>query len=458
MVSFKRIPNICITTYISVFLTFTSLVSAVPLTVGDKDSTCAAAKVVADGIWNYYEGLKYGGVVGMFAPPNYWWNAGEAFGGLVDYYTFCDPNNDTLKDLIFNGMYHQAGENYNYVPSNQSMTEGNDDQGVWGMGIMQAAERNFTNPEDHSWISLTQAIFNTMNARWDTSHCNGGLRWQIFTWNSGYNYKNSIANGCLFHLAARLARYTGNSTVYLDVAEKVWDWMDEVGFLTEEDNGNFRIFDGANVETNCTDVTQLRWSYTYGIFMAGCAYLYNFTGDTKWQTRANEIVEASLSYFFQNKIMTETTCAPFNKCNNDQRSFRSLFARCLGLTTLLMPETESVIAPYLEASSAAAAQSCSGGSDGVTCGENWAANGWDGVYGLGEQTSALEVLMSLIVQEPLSVKTGGSNKTDFDAGTKAKDAINKNEIVVTGKDRAGAAVLTAVVLAVILGGAIWMIF
>ena len=21
----------------------------------------------------------------MFAPPNYWWNAGEAFGGLVDF-------------------------------------------------------------------------------------------------------------------------------------------------------------------------------------------------------------------------------------------------------------------------------------------------------------------------------------------------------------------------------------
>ncbi|RLV93659.1 Mannan endo-16-alpha-mannosidase DFG5 [Spathaspora sp. JA1] len=455
MVSLNRIP---ISSLLTCVLTFTWFVSAVPLDINSQDSVCAAAKYVADGIWNYYEGLRPGGVVGMFAQPNYWWNAGEAFGGLIDYYTFCDPKNQTLESLIFDGMYHQAGENFNYVPSNQSMTEGNDDQGVWGMAIIQAAERNFTEPSAHSWISLTQAIFNTMNARWDTTHCGGGLRWQIFTWNSGYNYKNSIANGCLFHLAARLAKYTGNGSVYVEVAEKVWQWMDDVGFFIEEDNGNFRIFDGANVETNCTDVTQLRWSYTYGIFMAGCAYLYNYTGDTKWQTRTLEIMEASLDYFFINEIMLERTCAPSGKCNNDQRSFRSLFSRCLGLTMLVMPETESKIRPYLEASAQGAAASCSGGSDGVTCGEDWSLGHWDGVYGLGEQTSALEVIMSLIVKNPLSVQTGASNATNYQAGTNAQDTINKNEIVVSTKDKAGAAILTAVVLAIILGGAIWMIF
>ena len=76
-------------------------------------------------------------------------------------------------------MYHQAGENYNYIPSNQSMTEGNDDQGVWGMAIMEAVERNFTEPESHSWLEMVQAVFNTMNARWDADNCGGGLRWQI---------------------------------------------------------------------------------------------------------------------------------------------------------------------------------------------------------------------------------------------------------------------------------------
>ncbi|KAI5957498.1 DFG5 [Candida theae] len=442
----------------TVLLTCTAFVYSVELNIDDKDSICAAAKIVSDGMWNYYEGFKPGGTVGMFASPNYWWNAGEAFGGFVDYFTYCDSDNKTLEKWIYDGMYHQAGENYNYIPSNQSLTEGNDDQGVWGMAIMEAVERNFTDPQSHSWLEMAQAIFNTMNARWDTAHCGGGLRWQIFTWNSGYNYKNAISNGCLFHMAARLARYTGNESAYVPTAERVWDWMESINFLTEETNGNLRIYDGAEVEENCTSVTDLRWSYTYGVFMSGCAYLYNVTGDETWKTRSYEVVEAAINYFFENKIMLEKTCQPSGNCNNDQRSFRCLFSRCLGLTMKLIPEFENEIRPSLEASAKGAAQSCSGGSDGVTCGEDWSANGWDNKYGLGEQMSALEVMLALIVEEPLSVKTGGTNRSNFAAGTDTEDTENKNKLKIQGKDRAGAGVLTAIVLLILLGGGIWMIF
>ena len=78
--------------------------------------------------------------------------------------------------------------------------------------------------------------------------------------------------------------------------------MEDVGFLTEEDNGDVRIYDGAKITNNCSSVTDLRWSYTYGVFMAGCAYLYNFTGDDVWLTRTNEIVQASLSYFLPTRL------------------------------------------------------------------------------------------------------------------------------------------------------------
>lgn len=183
-------------------------------------------------------------------------------------------------------MFRQAGENYDYVPSNQSMTEGNDDQCVWRMAIIEAVERNFTDPESCSRLELSQAIFNTMNARCDTAHCGGGLRWQIFTWNAGYNYKSSISNGCLFHLAARLVRYTGNATVYVDVAERVWDWMEEIGFIYYE-NSLITLFDGANVHTGCTDIVKLKWSYSYCISLSGCAYMYDFTNNEKWRIRAN---------------------------------------------------------------------------------------------------------------------------------------------------------------------------
>ncbi|GEQ71159.1 hypothetical protein JCM33374_g4840 [Metschnikowia sp. JCM 33374] len=428
------------------------------LDVTSDSSICAAAQQIVQGEMNYYLGLQYGGTIGMFTPPYYWWHAGEVFGGWVDYWAFCAKDNATFTKILYDAMYEQRGANNNYMPSNQSMTEGNDDQGVWGMAIMQAVERNFTNPADHSWLYMIQATFNSMSNRWDTTTCNGGLRWQIFTWNNGYNYKNSIANGCLFHLAARLYRYTGEQ-LYYDVAEKVYDWMWNVGFFVQNADG-FIIYDGATDTDNCTDLTIHKWSYTYGIFMAGSAYLYNATGDAKWKTATTQIVEVS-SYFFNNSIMTETTCATSNQCNNDQRSFRSLFSRCLSMTAVLVPDTyNQIVNKWLIPSAKAAAQSCSGGSDKVTCGENWSINGWDEKYGLGEQMSALECIMSPITTQHdlLTPSTGGSAEGgDVAAGNNTKISTNTNEFTVTTADRAGAAVVTVVVLGTILGGSVWML-
>ncbi|CAN3364974.1 mannan endo-1,6-alpha-mannosidase Dfg5p [Diutina catenulata] len=454
----------------TVILYALTLVTAMDLDVQSKDSVCKAAKLVQDGMWNYYDGFKYGGVVGMFT-GYYWWSAGEAFGGILDYYVWCDPNNDTLHDILYDAMWHQRGENYDYIPSNQSMTEGNDDQGVWGLAIMEAVERNFTDPEERSWLAMAQAIFNTMNARWDDEHCGGGLRWQIFTWNSGYNYKNSISNGCLFHIGARLARYLGKdsnmTSNYTKACERVWNWMEAVGFMNMDVNDtgkNHSIYDGANIDNNCSheDTTHLQWSYTYGIFMSGCAYLWNLTEDEIWKERANVIREAGIRYFTDRQgYMSEMTCAPSKRCNNDQRSFRSLWSRSLQLTSVLIPETYDDIRTYIEKSATGAIASCNGGSDGITCGMDWSKGTWDGVYGLGEQMCALEVTLALLAREvppPLSVKTGGTSKSEPEAGLNTVDYTNQNALDIKGKDKAGAGVVTAIVLAILLGASIWMLF
>lgn len=431
---------------------------AVLLDTTSDESICEAVWEIIVGEFNYYEGIKYGGTVGMFSSPYYWWNAGEAFGGWVDYWAFCASDNDTFTEMLQDAMYHQAGSDYNYMPSNQSMTEGNDDQGVWAMAIMQAVERNFTNTGDHTWLYMTQAIFNVMKNRWDDTTCGGGLRWQIFTWNSGYNYKNSISNGCLFHLAARLYRFTGED-IYLETAEKVWNWMWDVGFMSTKDD--FVIYDGADDTENCTDLTMHKWSYTYGVYMSGCAYLYNASGNDTWLDGALDIITAS-SYFFNNSIMTETTCALSSSCNNDQRSFRSLFARTLGLTASLMPQfRDKIYDDWLLPSAKAAAASCSGGSDYITCGENWSVDGWDKMYGLGEQMSAAETIMSLITVDnaPLTPATGALDSgSDVEAGNLTSTSTNANSLNITTKDKAGAAVLTAVVLGSLLGGSVWMLF
>lgn len=130
---------------------------------------------------------------------------------MVDYWYY--TGDTTYVAEVKEAIIWQAGDDYDFMPTNQTKSEGNDDQGFWGMAAMTAAEANFSNPDTGipGWVAMAQAVFNLMATRWDDTTCGGGLRWQIFTFNTGYTYKNSIANGCFFNIAARLARYTGNT-------------------------------------------------------------------------------------------------------------------------------------------------------------------------------------------------------------------------------------------------------
>ena len=138
---------------------------------------------------------------------------------------------------------------------------------------MSAAELNFPAPPGKapSWLALAQAVFNLQANRWDTQHCGGGLRWQIFSFNNGYNYKNTISNGAFFQLAARLARYTGNQT-YADWAEKSYDWISTTPLITSD----YIIYDGAQIDVNCTVANKLQWTYNIGTYLMGAANMYNY--------------------------------------------------------------------------------------------------------------------------------------------------------------------------------------
>ena len=138
---------------------------------------------------------------------------------------------------------------------------------------MDAAELAFPNPPstDPSWLSLAQAVFNDQVLRWETGACGGGLRWQIYPFNAGYDYKNTISNGGLFQLAARLARYTGNQT-YADWAEKTYDWIAGTPILA----ANYQVWDGTSRTGNCSGAVETYWTYNVGTLISGCAYMYNF--------------------------------------------------------------------------------------------------------------------------------------------------------------------------------------
>ena len=143
----------------------------------------------------------------------------------------------------------------------------------WGLAAITAAELQFPEVSDgYSWLSLAQGVFNTQVKRWDTSSCAGGMRWQIYTYEAGYRMKNSISNGGLFQLAARLARYTNNQT-YADWAEKIWDWSASTPLLN---TNTWNVADSTDVDDNCTSQGNTQWTYNYGSFIGGAAYMYNY--------------------------------------------------------------------------------------------------------------------------------------------------------------------------------------
>lgn len=219
----------------------------------------------------YYTGYKPGDVPGNLPDPYYWWEAGAMFGALVEYWYY--TGDAQWNDITTQALLHQAGSGANYMPANQSRTLGNDDQSFWALSALTAAEVRYPNPPEDQpqWLALAQAVYNTQIARWDEQKCGGGLKWQVFTFNAGYNYKNTVSNGCLFNLAARLAVYTGNAS-YADWAVRVWNWMFDIGVASPD----FHFFDGTDDTNNCTAVNHIQWSYNAGVMLHGAANMYHF--------------------------------------------------------------------------------------------------------------------------------------------------------------------------------------
>ena len=155
-------------------------------------------------------------------------------------------------------------------------------------------------------------------------------------------------------------------------------------------------------------------------------------------------------------------------CNTDQRSFKAYLSRFMGYAYQLAPFTRDWVTPRLKASAAGAALACTGGEDGDTCGLSWLKGSYDGaaygvaIGGVGEHMAAMEVFQNLIVGDsplPLNNKTGTS-KGDPSAGSgsyglSAEDLQQTSP--TTAGDKAGAGILTALCLGLLLALTAWLI-
>ncbi|KAF9873107.1 cell wall glycosyl hydrolase [Colletotrichum karsti] len=446
-------------------LSLATAVNAIDVTWTDNESIKSAASTIAYGLVKYYTGNNTGDTPGNLPDPYYWWEAGAMFGSLIDYWWL--TGDDSYNTITTQAMLHQVGDDNDYMPENQTLTEGNDDQGFWAMAAMQAAEYKYPNPpsDQPQWLALVQAVFNEYVSRWDTQHCGGGVRWQIFTWNAGYDYKNSISNGCFFNVAARLARYTGNTT-YSDWAAKVWDWQTNVGLLTSD----HQVLDGVHFEGSCPSSTdKTTWSYNAGIFLYGAAVMYNITEDDVWKTRVDGMLEDVTSKFVQNEIIYESYCEPTAQCDQNAQSFKGYLARWLAGTSQVATHTADTIQKLLLSSGKKAAAACSGspasgfkGQAGTACGFSWINDGFDGLVGVGPQMTSLQMVMYNLVPSadpPVTANTGGNSTGDVNGGkSDGGDGTGKSTLrEITTADKAGAAILTILVTGSVVGGTVFMV-
>lgn len=415
-----------------------------------------------------------------YRAPYFWWEAGAMFGTMVDYWFL--TKDETYTDIISQALVHQAGDDKDFMPTNQTRTEGNDDQGFWAMAAMSAAENNFPNPppEQPQWLALAQAVFNEYAMRWDTSTCNGGMRWQIFTFNNGFNYKNSISNGCFFNIAARLARFTGNQT-YADWATRVFEWEQAVNFITPD----YRIVDGAGVANgdNCSKPDTIQWSYNAGIYMHGAAVMYNITtgaDQQNWKAHLDGVWNMTRSTFFNNSIITEQACEGVNLCDLDQQSFKGYLTRWMAATTQVAPYTFDTMMPLLQTNAKAAAKACTGspssgynGAPGTACGFQWTTGSFDGSVGVGQQMNALSAIQYTLTKRPVAAasggaggdsgstapvtaNTGGTSQGNPDAGLPTAMQYPQLPPIET-KDRVAAGFLTTALSLGVLSGAVFVV-
>ncbi|EXJ88805.1 hypothetical protein A1O3_01869 [Capronia epimyces CBS 606.96] len=381
---------------------------SIVLNVDNPESILAASAVTAHGVQQLYSGNRTGGILGKFPyPPYYWWESGGAWGGMMEYWHY--TRDESYGHATQQALISQLGPTNDFNVPAEAFDEGNDDQAFWVFAAMSAAEYNFPNPPAPipSWVTIVQNAWEDYASRWNSSGCNGGLKWQFHPENAGYYYKNSISNGAFFQLSARLARFTGNNT-YARWADTIWNWSRGIGLIDDL----YNVFDGTDELINCTGIDHHQWSYNVGIYLYGAAMLQNYTnGSSPWIERTAGLLDATNTFLspFRNatNIVFEAECELDMTCDPDQLSMKAYLIRWLAGTSMMAPFTAGRIGIILRSSAQAAAGACIGGPANNTCGSKWYVGGWDGTSGLGQQLCAMEAMYALLVNQTEPPITSG---------------------------------------------------
>ena len=337
------------------------------------------------------------------------------FDSLVTYYDL--TRDDQYNGILTQALKFQLGNNNNFMPVNQSRSEGNDDQATWALAGLSAEEVQIATG-NISYTTVAETVFEDFARRWDNKTCGGGLRWQIFPFNNGYDFKNTASNGNFFQLAARLAQNSRNAT-YKEWATKTFEWTQTVGLMDDDWN----VFEGTMTTDNCEQLNKIQWSPTAGTYIAGAASMYNATGgDQVWKARLDGLLNRTLENFFPDGIATETACEPQNRCNSDQTAYKGLLARQLVDTIQAAPYTADRLRPVLIKSAKGAAAACD--ASGLECGLKWSETSSD-PSGLGQSLGALGFVQALLLWDDSRNATGGAGNATTPGTSTSGNGTNK---------------------------------
>lgn len=180
-----------------------------------------------------------------------------------------------------------------------------------------------------------------------------------------------------------------------------------------------------------------------------------------WKTRLEGIIKGLDVFFPVGNIMSEVACESTGKCNVDQRPFKAYLSRWMAATVQIAPFTYDLLMPKMRASAEAAALQCSGPDN--ACGLRWNKNeSYDGSTGVGEQMSALDIFQAHLVdyvEKRVTASSGGISQGDPNAGTGVsdEDSVGIHEKLISTADRAGAGILTGLVVAAAISAVYFMV-
>ena len=146
-------------------------------------------------------------------------------------------------------------------------------------------------------------------------------------------------------------------------------------------------------------------------------------------------------------------------CTADMLSFKGYLHRWMATATQVAPYLAGTVLPVLKTSIEAGIQTCTGGDYGRQCGFKWSTKAYDGKTGAGQQMNVLGAVSSLLISEgapPVTNMTGGTSVGDPDAGSHSERTNAKTLRDITTGDKAGASILTMLVIVSAVGTFGWM--